>query len=51
MDVDDVFGFAVFWNAREFNSNLEKWNTSRVTDMNGSKLSFLYCVVYINIQV
>ena len=29
---------------------IEDWDTSRVTDMNRSKLSFLYCVVYINIQ-
>ena len=49
--IDDVFGFAVFSNAREFNSNLSKWDTSRVTNMLYSKLSFLYCVVYINIQV
>ena len=49
--IDGVFGFAVFEYARVFNSNLEKWDTSRVTDMNNSKLSFLYCVVYINIQV
>ena len=26
---------------------IEDWDTSRVTDMNHSKLSFLYCVVYI----
>ena len=30
---------------------IEDWDVSRVTDMNRSKLSFLYCVVYINIQV
>ena len=42
---DGLFGFAVFYDALQFNSNLEKWSTSRVTDMNRSKLSFLYCVV------
>ena len=30
---------------------IEDWDVSRVTDMYQSKLSFLYCVVYINIQV
>jgi hypothetical protein len=30
---------------------IEDWDVSRVTDMNQSKLSFLYCVVDINIQV
>ena len=45
--IDDVFlVLSVFLNAHKFNSNLEKWDTSRVTDMTGSKLSFLYCVVY-----
>ena len=42
---DGLFGFAVFDQAHEFNSNLEKWSTSRVTDMSNSKLYFLYCVV------
>ena len=42
---DGLFGFAVFYSAYKFNSNLEKWSTSRVTDMRYSKLSFLYCVV------
>ena len=42
---DGLFGFAVFYEANKFNSNLEKWNTERVTDMSLSKLSFLYCVV------
>jgi len=42
---DGLFGFAVFAGANKFNSNLEKWSTSRVTDMQYSKLSFLYCVV------
>ena len=42
---DGLFGFAVFYFAHEFNSNLEKWNTERVTNMFQSKLSFLYCVV------
>ena len=47
--IDDVFlVLSVFYNANNFNSNLEKWDTSRVTDMQYSKLSFLYCVVYIN---
>ena len=45
--MDDVFGFAVLGSAREFNSDLSKWDTSRVTRMDYSKLSFLYCVVYI----
>ena len=48
---DGLFGFAVFEGATEFNSDLSKWDTSRVTDMERSKLSFLHCVVYINIQV
>ena len=48
--VDDV-GFAVFSGASQLTSNLEKWDVSRVTDMSESKLSFLYCVVYINIHV
>ena len=39
------FGFAVFNNARLFNSDVSKWNTARVTTMNQSKLSCLYCVV------
>ena len=30
---------------------IEDWDVSRVTRMDYSKLSFLYCVVYINIQV
>ena len=30
---------------------IEDWDVSRVTSMVQSKLSFLYCVVYINIQV
>ena len=42
---DGLFGFAVFQFAYEFNSNLEKWNTERVENMFGGKLSFLYCVV------
>ena len=45
------FGFAVFRDAEEFNANLEKWDTSRVTDMYQSRLSFLYCALHINIQV
>ena len=50
--MDDVFlVLSVFLQAYEFNSNLEKWDTSRVTDMKRSKLTFLYCVVYISIQV
>ena len=49
--IDDVFGFAVFKEAHKFNSNLEKWDTSRVTNMGESKLSFQYCVAYINTQV
>ena len=42
---DGLFGFAVFYGAYKFNSNLEKWNTERVENMYASKLSFLYCVV------
>ena len=42
---DGLFGFAVFGGANKFNSNLEKWNTERVTDMKECKLHFLYCVV------
>ena len=42
MMIDDVFlVLSVFSRAKEFNSNLEKWDTSRVTDMHGSKSSFL----------
>ena len=45
--IDGVFlVLSVFYNAEKFNSNLGKWDTSRVTYMNRSKLSFLYCVVY-----
>ena len=39
------FGFAVFDNAESFNSDLSNWNTERVTNMQYSKLSCLYCVV------
>ena len=50
--IDDVFlVLSVFSNTNKFNSDLSKWDTSRVTYMDYSKLSFLYCVVYINIQV
>ena len=44
IDDDDVFGFAVFRGAFDFNSDVSKWNTARVTTMYYSKLSFLYCV-------
>ena len=49
--MDDWWCFlvlSVFYYAREFTSDLSTWNTSRVTNMQSSKLSFLYCVVYIN---
>ena len=39
------FGFAVFYNAFAFDSDVSKWDTSRVTTMEASKLSCLYCVV------
>ena len=39
------FGFAVFHLAPSFNSDVSKWNTSRVTNMYASKLSCLFCVV------
>ena len=47
--IDDIdFGFAVFDNAASFNSNLEKWDTSRVSSMSNSKLSFILCCI--NVQ-
>ena len=50
--IDDVFlVLSVFYGAYKFNSNLEKWDTSRVTGMELSKLSLLCWVVYLNIQV
>ena len=44
MDDDDVFGFAVFLGTKSFTSDLSKWSTERVTDMMGSKLSFLFAL-------
>ena len=48
--IDDVFGFAVFLSATSFNSDVSKWNTSRVTTMRESKLSFLFAL-YIRISL
>ena len=51
MDGDDVLVVVVFYNAKEFTSNLEKWDTSRVTNMGGSKLSFYIVFLHRSLQV